>query len=57
MSIAASLDANVLIRLIVKDDAQQLAAARKILSLYVKGGHTLFVPITVVLNWTAGLKK
>lgn len=50
MSTAASLDANVLVRLIVKDDTQQLGAARKILSLYVKGGHTLFVPITVALE-------
>ena len=50
MSIAASLDANVLVRLIVKDDAQQLATALKRLSQNVKGGLTLFVPITVVLE-------
>ena len=50
MSIAASLDANVLVRFIVKDDAQQLTVARKVLALHMKGGQTLFVPITVVLE-------
>ena len=42
--------ANVLLRLIVKDDAQQLATALMRSSQNVKGGLTLFVPITVVLE-------
>lgn len=50
MSVAASLDTNVLVRLIVKDDVQQLAAARRVLAQYVKRAQTLFVPITVVLE-------
>lgn len=49
MSVAASLDTNVLVRLIVKD-VQQLAAARRVLAQYVKRAQTLFVPITVVLE-------
>lgn len=50
MNVAATLDANVLVRLVVKDDAQQLAAARKALARHVRGGQTLFVPITVALE-------
>ena len=50
MSIAASLDTNVLVRLVVNDDAQQLAAARKVLAQYVKRAQSLFVPITVALE-------
>ena len=50
MSVAASLDTNVLVRLVVKDDAQQFAAARRVLAQYVKRAQTLFVPITVVLE-------
>lgn len=50
MNVAASLDANVLIRLIVKDDEQQLVAARKALAHYSRRSQTLFVPITVALE-------
>jgi predicted nucleic-acid-binding protein len=46
----AALDTNILIRYLVKDDDQQLAAAKKLIQTAVKAGETLFVPITVTLE-------
>ena len=48
-----ALDTNVLVRYIVRDDARQLAAARRLISRCVAEGSTLFVPVTVVreLEW------
>lgn len=48
--VAASLDTNVLVRLIVKDDDQQTQVATKLLERHVKKSETLFVPVTVVLE-------
>jgi len=45
-----ALDTNVLVRYIVRDDARQLAAARRLISRCVAEGSTLFVPVTVVLE-------
>lgn len=45
-----ALDTNVLVRLIVEDDAGQLATAQRLLSRCAKQGCPLFVPVTVVLE-------
>lgn len=50
MSIAASLDTNVLIRLLVNDDAQQQEAAIRALAHFTRYGGTVLVPITVSLE-------
>lgn len=46
----AALDTNVLVRLLVDDDAAQLAAARKLIGQCVSAGEALFIPITVALE-------
>lgn len=46
----ASLDTNVLVRLLVKDDERQAAQARKLVQAESDRGETLFVPITAVLE-------
>lgn len=46
----AALDTNVLVRLLVEDDAAQLAAARTLLRRCIAAQEVLFVPITVVLE-------
>ena len=46
----AALDTNVLVRLLVEDDAAQLAAARKLVRQCVNAGQALFIPITVALE-------
>lgn len=45
-----ALDTNVLARFIVQDDPAQCAAAKRLISRSVQAGHTLFVPVTVVLE-------
>lgn len=45
-----ALDTNVLVRYIVRDDAAQLAAAKRLITRCVAEGATLFVPVTVVLE-------
>jgi predicted nucleic-acid-binding protein len=45
-----SLDTNVLVRLIVEDDAAQSAAALAAISAAVRRGQALHVPVTVVLE-------
>jgi predicted nucleic-acid-binding protein len=47
------LDASVLMRCVVEDDAAQFGAANQIVSRCVGEGATLFVPVTVVpeLEW------
>jgi predicted nucleic-acid-binding protein len=45
-----SLDTNVLVRLIVEDDAAQSAAALAAISAPVRRGQSLHVPVTVVLE-------
>lgn len=50
MSVAASIDTNVLVRLVVRDDARQSTVVLKALAQYAKRQQTLLVPITVVLE-------
>ena len=45
-----ALDTNVLVRYIVQDDEAQFASASKLIRKCVADGHTLFVPVTVVLE-------
>lgn len=46
----AALDTNVLVRLIVEDNAAQVAAAKKLLAQNIRENETLFVPVTVSLE-------
>ena len=46
----ASLDTNVLVRLIVRDDDQQTQVALKLLQGEAKKSESLFVPVTVSLE-------
>lgn len=46
----AALDTNVLVRFLVRDDAEQLAAARKLIGRYVSEGDALRIPISVSLE-------
>lgn len=45
-----SLDTNVLVRHLVRDDAAQLAAAGRLIRRCVSDGQTLHVPVTVFLE-------
>ena len=45
-----SLDTNVLVRLIVQDDAAQHAAARHAIESALRSGEALHIPVTVVLE-------
>lgn len=45
-----ALDTNVLVRYVVRDDAAQLAAARRLIQQCVDAGQALFVPVTVLLE-------
>ena len=48
----ASLDTNVLVRYLIddKDNEQQSALAKKLISAAVQVGDTLYIPITVMLE-------
>jgi predicted nucleic-acid-binding protein len=46
----AALDANILVRFIVEDDAAQLVAAKKLIRRCVLAGESLFIPVTVALE-------
>ena len=46
-----ALDTNVLVRYVVADDTAQLAAAKRLISRCVGEGLTLFVPVTVALEF------
>lgn len=46
----ASLDTNVLVRLLVRDDADQAAAATSLIRSAVRKGEPLFVPVAVLLE-------
>lgn len=50
MSIAGSLDTNVLVRLIVRDDEAQAEVAVRVLERHVRRSEKLWIPITVVLE-------
>lgn len=45
-----SLDTNVLVRFLVRDDADQAAAATSLIRSAVRKGEPLFVPVTVLLE-------
>lgn len=46
----AALDTNVLVRLLVQDDATQCDQARALIEAQVQRGEVLYVPVTVVLE-------
>ncbi len=46
----ATLDTNVLVRFLVRDDPAQTAAATELIRRSVAAGESLFLPITVVLE-------
>ncbi len=46
----ASLDTNVLVRFLVRDDASQGAAATNLIRSAARKGEPLFVPVTVLLE-------
>lgn len=50
MGVTASLDTNVLVRLLVHDDVAQTDVARTLLTGYAQRSEALFVPSTVVLE-------
>lgn len=46
----AALDTNILVRLLVADDAEQFTAAERLMREHAGAGRRLFVPITVALE-------
>jgi predicted nucleic-acid-binding protein len=46
-----ALDTNALVRYVVQDDVAQLAAAKRLIRKCVSDGQTLFVPVTVTLEF------
>ncbi|NVO05949.1 MAG: type II toxin-antitoxin system VapC family toxin [Rhodoferax sp.] len=50
MSLAGSLDTNVLARLLVQDDVLQADLAARLLERHARKSETLLVPVTVVLE-------
>lgn len=46
----AALDANVLVRFLVQDDARQGAAATRLIRRCLDAGGALFLPVTVLLE-------
>ncbi|MDR2838084.1 MAG: type II toxin-antitoxin system VapC family toxin [Azonexus sp.] len=45
-----ALDTNILVRYIVRDDAAQLAAIKRLINECLAAGQALFVPVTVTLE-------
>ncbi len=45
-----ALDTNVLVRLLVKDEPAQLAAAKRLIRACVTAGEALYVPVSVALE-------
>ena len=46
----AALDTNILVRYLVRDDAAQLAAAKRLIGQCISEGQTLYVPVSVLLE-------
>jgi len=46
----AALDTNVLVRYLVRDDATQLASAKRLIRACVEEGRTLYIPVSVSLE-------
>lgn len=47
----AALDANVLVRYVVRDDAAQFAAARRLIAKCLAEEGSIFIPVTVALEF------
>ena len=45
-----ALDTNVLVRYLVRDDTDQLAAAQRLMQRCLAEGQSLFIPVTVTLE-------
>ena len=50
MTIAASLDTNILVRYIVKDDDRQSIVVAKVFEQHIRKSESLWVPVTVMLE-------
>ena len=50
MSIVGSLDTNVLVRLIIRDDEAQTVLVARLLDRHVRRSESLWVPVTVMLE-------
>jgi predicted nucleic-acid-binding protein len=50
LTAAASLDTNILVRYIVRDDDRQTMAVAKVLEQHIRKSQNLWVPVTVVLE-------
>ncbi len=50
MNVAGSLDTNVLVRLVVRDDDAQATLVAKLLDRHVRRAESLWVPTTVMLE-------
>jgi predicted nucleic-acid-binding protein len=50
LTAAASLDTNILVRYIVRDDDRQTMAVAKLLEQHIRKSQNLWVPVTVVLE-------
>ncbi len=50
MKVAGSVDTNVLVRHIVKDDEQQSQVVARILERHARRSESLWVPVTVILE-------
>ena len=50
MTVAGSIDANILVRHIVKDDDLQTMAVAKAFDQHIRRGESLLVPVTVMLE-------
>ena len=45
-----ALDTNVLVRYLIRDDSDQLAAAQRLMQRCLSEGQSLFIPVTVTLE-------
>jgi predicted nucleic-acid-binding protein len=52
-----ALDTNVLVRYVVGDDATRLATAKRLIHRCVAEGQTLFIPVTVALEFECVLRS
>ena len=50
MTAAASLDTNILVRFIVRDDDRQTTAVAKVFEQHIRQAQNLWVPVTVMLE-------
>jgi predicted nucleic-acid-binding protein len=50
VTVAASLDTNILVRYIVKDDDRQSLVVAKVFEQHIRRSESLWVPVTVMLE-------